>query len=105
MELAQGVEIVGAKDHAQGLDGKEELGMSGSPALAIVSQRPSRDQGVQVEMRLQELVPGCVGGPTLCKTMVVPSWPPKRRWPKSSRVSLALRNSCPSNGGSRTSSN
>jgi hypothetical protein len=55
---AQRVEIFGAKDGAQGLDGKEELGMGGIEALAMVSQRTSRDQGMHVKMRLQKLIPG-----------------------------------------------
>ena len=58
VESAQSVEIFGAKDRAESLDGKEERGVGGLPAVALVSERASRDQGMEVNMGLQALIPG-----------------------------------------------
>jgi hypothetical protein len=43
------------------------------PLGALLGQDAAGDQGMQVKVRLQDLIPGCVAGPTLCKTMVAPS--------------------------------
>ena len=58
VECFSAVAICGAKDPAQGSDGKEVGGLGGVPGLPLMGQRTSWDQGGHVNMGVQELLPG-----------------------------------------------
>ena len=56
--LLQGFEELGAEDRAQGPHREEEARLGGHPAGAVLGQRASGHQAVEMEVGIERLVPG-----------------------------------------------
>jgi len=56
--LLEGLQQLAPEDLAQGFDWEEKLRMGRHPVRPVLGERPTRDKCVEMEVRLQHLIPG-----------------------------------------------